>query len=386
MGYLLNFLCARPPLTPSKMALATDGDISSLETDLEGMPKLEITTDKVTVITKEVKTLKPGVPTVMIAGRPKSGKSTDLNNLFNLNLAATTSASSVTSALSITEVIKNIPMKTGDSSSREVTMQVIDTPGLGALDISKQEVLDEMKRITKGVNFTLLYCFSVSPSNSLLEIDKTIITNLQHAFGREVWKRCLLLFTFSDHAHLELEDPAEYVRHINAHAQKFDELLQDISGNTSRVKSIFEYESPNALSEEETPSSIIAIPIKKKVDQSQDILPGMIESWQDWTDVVFIELMKRTNSTQREPFLLFKYAHIVTSLIFLAEGVAVGAGFGGAIGLAGGPVGMGIGVIVGAIAGGAIAGGAVAGVAAAVETPESNIKNTVKKISFIKKR
>ena len=263
------------------IGVVVEGDISPLETGIEDMTKLENTTDKCTVISKEVKTLKPGVPTVMIAGKDRSGKSTALNNMFGLKLAARASAASVTSALSITEVIKEVP-RMSDTSPQEVTVQVIDTPGLGALGMSKQEILDEMKRVTKGVNFTLLYCFSVTTSNSVTEIDKSIVTNLQHVFGIEEWKKCVLLFTFSDHAYSEFEDsPAEYVHYINDHAQKFDELLRDISGNKSCVRSIFEYGSPKALLEEENPSNIIAIPVKKKVAQSKDILLDMIESGQD---------------------------------------------------------------------------------------------------------
>ena len=289
------------------------GDISSLEIGLEDTSQLDTTTDKDTVISKDVMKLKPGIPTVMVAGRPRNGKSTALNNIFDLNLVARPSASSVTRALNINEVTKKLFLKTDDTSPQEVIMQVVDTPGLG-----DQDVLDEMKTITKGINFILLYCFSVSPSNSLTEMDKTIITNLQHAFGREVWSKCVLLFTFSDQACLEFEDsPDEYIRHINDHAQKFDELLKDISGKKGCVKSIFEYKSQNALSEEETPSNIIAIPVKKKVAQSKDILPGMIESWQDWTDVVFIELMKRTDSTLHEPFLFFQYARILMRKTYL---------------------------------------------------------------------
>ena len=257
-------------------------------------------TEKDTGISKQVRILKP---TVMVAGRFKSGKSTALNNMFGLNLAARPSVSSVTTIVSVTEVIKKIPRKVDDASPQEVAMRVIDTPGLGALDISKQEVLDEMKRVTRGVTFTLLYCHSVSLNASHPEIDKTIITNLHHAFGAEVWSKCLLLFTFSDHAYLVFKNsPDEYIRYINSHAQVFDKLLRDISGK-SCVKSIFEYESPDVLFEDENPSNIIAIPVKRKGTQSNDILPGMIESGQDWTDVVFIELLKRANSTERESFL-----------------------------------------------------------------------------------
>ena len=197
----------------------TGGDISSLETDLEEASRVEITTNK-TGVSKEVKILKQEIPTVMVAGRPRNGKSTALNNIFGLNLVAKISASSVTSVVQVFEVTKKIPKKQDDTSPQEeVTMQVIDTPGLGALDISKDEILKDMKTVSKGVNFTLLYCFSVSPNTSLTEIDKTIVANLHQALGGEVWSKCVLLFTFSDHAYLEFEDsPDEYKHHISSHA------------------------------------------------------------------------------------------------------------------------------------------------------------------------
>ena len=191
-----------------------------------------------------------------------------------------------------------------------LTMQIINTPGLRTLDIA--EIQRDLKELIRKGNSTLLCCFSMSPYTSLSEIDVTIITSLYHAFGREVWSKCVLLFTFSDDTYLEFEDsPAEYVHHINEHAQKFNNILQDISRKKSSVKSIFEYESPNALSEEVKPSDVIAIPVKRMVAQSKDILPGMIVPWQDWTDVVFVELMKRIDCTQRKSLVLFKYPRIL---------------------------------------------------------------------------
>ena len=354
------------------------GDISTPE-------EIEITYKSETGISKgvkvwkpdsaEVTVLKPEVPTVMVAGRARNGKSTALNNIFGVNLVVRASASSVTSVVNTIKVIKKLPKKRGDSSPQEVTMQVIDTPGLGSLDISKTEILTEMKRITKGINFTLLYCFSVSPNTALTEVDKTIITNLHRTLGKEVWSKCVLLFTFSDHAYLEFEEsPAEYIHHINDHAQKFNELLQEISGKESCVKSIFEYESPDVLSEEESPSNIIAIPVKKKVAPCKDILPGMIKSGQDWTDVVFVELMKRADSIQREPFILFKYPNIFISSGTTVAGLLIGGAIGAGVGIIGGPFG----VLAGTAAGAAI-GGATGGVAGLTIKAVIHLVNVMKK-------
>ena len=303
----------------------------------------------------EREVLRPELATVMVAGRPRHGKSNALNNIFGLDLAARTSTSSVTRVVSTFEATKTITMS--DWSSREAIMQVIDTPGLGALDIPKEEILKDMKRVTDGVNFILLYCFSVSPNNSLIEMDKTIITNLHQALGEEVWSKCVLLLTFSDHAWMEFEDcPAEYVHHINHHAQGFQKLLQDTFGKEIYVKSIFEYES-KILSEEENPSNIIAVPGGKKITGSEYILPGIIQSREDWTDVVFVELMKRTDSTQRMPFVIFKYPKMFFRREMVA-GIAIGAIAGG---IFGGPLGP-LGLVAGVAAGSAIGGATVSAI------------------------
>jgi len=47
--------------------------------------------------------------------------------------------------------------------------------------------------------------------------------------------------------------------------------------------------------------------------KSEEILPGMLEEGQDWTDVAFIELMMKTAEEGREPFILFRYPNLILS-------------------------------------------------------------------------
>ena len=46
--------------------------------------------------------------TIMVAGKPRAGKSTALNNIFDLNLVAKASEKSVTKTITINEVKKRI--------------------------------------------------------------------------------------------------------------------------------------------------------------------------------------------------------------------------------------------------------------------------------------
>ena len=99
--------------------------------------KMKLVKDATTEIEKsisKVKLLKQDLPTVMVAGKPKSGKSNTIDNIFGINLTKRVSAISV---VSITEVTKMILMKKFVMYPQEVplTMQIINTPGLLSLDI-----------------------------------------------------------------------------------------------------------------------------------------------------------------------------------------------------------------------------------------------------------
>ena len=258
----------------------------------------------------EANTMEPDITAVIVAGRTRCGKTTALNNIFDPNLEAY--ASKVTRGVKITEVTKKILEK-------EVIVQFIETPGLGALDIPQENVLEEMKRVTKRKNYVLIYCLSVSPCTQLCATDRTIIQGLHHVLGENAWRKCVLLFTFSDHALSELEGSSEqYIKYITNRAIEFQKLLKTVSSELITVKTIFEYRSLEELKQEEKPSVIIAIPVKKKTILSEDILPNMITTGKDWTDVVIIELNKKTNKMEFMTFLMNKLWP-VRALVYLVN-------------------------------------------------------------------
>ena len=253
-------------------------------------------------------TTEPDIITVMVAGRPRNGKTTALNNMFDLNLEARASAHTVTQCVNVTEVTKKILKNEEGSLYKEVRFEVIDTPGLGGLDIPMRDILEDMKRVTNGKDFILIYCFAVDPNVTLTSVDHTIIQSFNHAWGTDVWRKCVLLFTFSDLALRYFEGSSEqYIKYIIDFARKFQMLLKTVSSELPTVKSIFEFGSQEELQREEMPSGIIVIPVMGAImGGSEAILPNMIKKGQDWTDVVFIELMKRTFEMERGPYLLFK--------------------------------------------------------------------------------
>ena len=302
---------------------------------------------------------------IMVAGKPGNGKSTALNNIFNLNLPAKLSSRSVTEKITKRKAMKN-----------NINLIVIDTPGLGALDINKEEVTIAMVETLNGIDYTLLYCLSVGPGNRLTEMDKTILLNLHATLGKEVWDKCVILFTFSDTARREGFNSAnqapEYKEYLKDMADEFYKVLKTCSSDVPTVKSIFG--TPDISSRTEGEKDIIAIPVGKYVDRENepDILPDIIKPTDDWTDLVFLELMKKTKPRQRRPFVLFKYGAAVASGLATgtAVGAAVGAGVGAAAGLIGGPVGM--------LAGGAMGAGVGAGVGVIVGVSIASIAAAIK--------
>ena len=291
--------------------------------------------------------------TIMVAGRPRNGKSTALNNIFGLKLVATASAKSVTQVVSVNEATKIIEgEKDGEKVKQEVTLRVIDTPGLGATDITKETILKDIQKVISGEDYTLVYCLSVAPNTILLETDKVIIQNLHLTLGKEVWNKCVLLLTFSDYARLEFDDSEEdYIKYIKSHAHEFQVLLQNVGADLPSVKTIFECQSQKSIDKEEISDEIVAIPVNKKPKRSEEILPGILKEDQEWTDIAFVELMKKTGEESREPFVFFRYLFLGTSSA--GAGAAMGAAAGAAIGILGGPVGVTAGAGVGAVVGGA---------------------------------
>ena len=334
------------------------GEVSAPETNCSGGgPAQQLDADLKENSGQDNKVKKTGKrkATIMVAGRPRNGKSTALNNIFGLNLTAKASAKSVTQVVNVNEVTKKIEgEKDGEKVKQEVTLRVIDTPGLGANDITKETIIKDMQKVISGEDYTLMYCLSVAPNTILLETDKAIIQNLHHTLGKEVWNKCVLLLTFSDYARDEFDDSEEdYINYIDSHAHEFQVLLKSIGADLPSVKTVFECQSQKIIDKEKNPDGIVAIPVNKKPKKSEEILPGILEKDQDWTDIAFVELMKKTGEESREPFVFFRYPNLLLGTSTAGAGAAMGAAAGAALGILGGPIGVYAGAGIGAVMGGA---------------------------------
>ncbi len=243
----------------------------------------------------------PGELCVLVAGKPGNGKSTALNNVFDVQLETGVTSRSVTKKIEVTKVRKN-----------GIALTVVDTPGLGALDIKKEVVTNEIAEVLNGRPYTLLYCLSVSPDCRLTELDETIARNLQATLGEEVWDRCVLLLTFSDTAR-SADDfklkPGPYKEYIKGVAVGFGSILSNIGSTDVRVCTVFDYDSNTIFNRAKSGREVMAIPVGKSVSGEgvDKMLPDVIGSDECWTDLVFVEIMRMTNESHRRSFMALKY-------------------------------------------------------------------------------
>ena len=305
---------------------------------------------------------------VVVAGRPRAGKSTALNNIFGLKLEARACARSVTKHVSNVPVIRN-----------NVKLNIVDTPGLGALDIKKEVVLSEIHKLkipTDTKQFILLYCISVAPSSCLTEADCTIIKNIQTIFGKLVWNRCVLLLTSSDTARQEFpsdEHMVEYIAYLRGHTDQFYRILKDCGAKIPGTMLLFDYERKEYA--ETISDKLVAVPTKEKCCNTVNILPGILfDRNYDWTDYAFMEILKKADKLERDMLLCFKH-NIVSTLRRSAQGGVVGAVIGGGLGaVAGAEAAAGAGILANIEAGlvvGAVGGVGLAGTVLAIGIPAS---------------
>ena len=251
---------------------------------------------------------------IITAGRPGHGKSTVLNNIFDLELEQKISPRGVTKGL-----IKHNIVKGG------AEVLVVDTPGLGDLDIPQKEVTENMATLLNGRDYTLVYCINVGPGNRFTEKDINTMRLLQLALGKRVWLKSVLLFTFSDCAKCEEfdDDNEGYKEYLEEFTLCFNEALTSLKIEGLNVKSILACEGQTVcvdgnnqaytFNRIEKEKELIAIPIGETKIVKEDILPCIIPQEKDWTYLAFIEFLRVTEKEKRRSFLMLKFGQMLGS-------------------------------------------------------------------------
>ena len=308
---------------------------------------------------------------IVTAGLPRSGKSTAMNNIFGADFKSEWSASSVTSA---------VEARCVDGLRNELI--VVDTPGLAATDIKFATIKKDLLGAIGGLNFVLVYCYSVGPTNSQTKADVLVAKNLQKVLGKDVWKKCVVLFTCSDLLR-EQEYPREgdrekYKDLLQRYASRFSEMLRKECGShVPDVKVVFDVDT-----EQEDVTEIVAVPVGRKLKCGRErylLLPGMKET--NWKVLALCEILRKADPIDQQVFLSFGndltpvisfiaggvISGVVGGIAGGAVGAVVGAGAGGFGAIPGAVIGTGVGVATGVIAGGAYGSVAVQEIGLAME-------------------
>ena len=287
---------------------------------------------------------------VIIAGRPSSGKSRALRNLFGVDdfLSKSSVKNSVTTEINYVKV-----KKYGHS------FIVVDTPGLGAEDIPMTSVEQDFLAAVGDLKYTLVYCHSVGPNSKFIDLDKTILKNLQRVLGKGIWKRCVILFTFSDNLRAadypRWTDRKYYLVQLKEHADHLEETLKKVCGKgIPNIKLVTD--------ENVRQDDIVAVPVGLFLAEGIEekvLIPAAGNSAVNWVDKALSEIIKKSQPLDR--IELERIAIKAKTAAGMAVGVVVGAALGGMAGAVIGAALAGVGAIPLGVTG-AITGGAAGGI------------------------
>lgn len=189
----------------------------------------------------------PTAPIILVAGIKESGKTTFVNNFFGLS-------------------------SNEDSPANDVKFALKGGRGMVLIEINEESV-QELKDDNDDTKPDLLiYCVSVFQFN---KGNHVIMESLQENYGKDIWKRCKLIFTLSNCAQEfwlsksknESEAYKRYQDHLNLYARLFEEELQKLDVDDVIVRTTFADESTQGkykiqalLAGKDVSDQVVAVP------------------------------------------------------------------------------------------------------------------------------
>ena len=158
----------------------------------------------------------------ILAGKSGAGKSTLMNNLLGSDTIVMMSPDSTTPKFMDEEFNCN-----------NIKVHVIDTRGLAEKRSDKIKELKRLSSYTKEKADILLYCVPVGPGSKFDDANPVTMRCLTEAYGKQIWKLSVLVFTMSDMALVqhERQNPDttsahdDYKTYLNYYAENFREQL-----------------------------------------------------------------------------------------------------------------------------------------------------------------
>ena len=247
-------------------------------------------------------------------------------------------------------------------------MNLVDTPGVDGKENPMRKLKEIKEELFKrlGINeFDLLVCcIRISPGVRMKE-NEAIITAIHNFHGKEIWKRCVIAFTFSNELIDELQDDYqdqnEVKRTFRSLAEEHITYLQQVlikmkvELHFAELQTIFSWVAADRG--ELSPEDVV-LGIPAGLETGDQVLPGIkMHEGEGWTDKIFIEMLNK--SKKKESLAHSRYGFNIPprikNLLWYSGTAAAGAAGGAFVGTVFGPFGTAIGAAVGGAIGSLIA-------------------------------
>jgi hypothetical protein len=226
--------------------------------------------------------------------------------------------------------------RTITAKRNNVTVKITDTLGLiqGRESYTLKKLYKHVQKHAGGNTDILIYCLPVDPA-SKFEPNACIMQALQEAFGRDIWKQTLVVFTFSNVAwdrfkkkskkKTNAEVVSEYKEHLEVYGKLFEDQLKKMMVQHNVVVNVGNEFEPAQQ------DVILAVPAGDDPEDEVLIHTGneMVDftstaaiadhvvtfEARDWRDVVFIEMVKKRNDASKKVLLQYHYSRQETDTI-----------------------------------------------------------------------
>ena len=259
--------------------------------------------------------------TIVFTGKSGAGKSTLITNILHDRAETEVELS----PNPITEQCEQYFLK-----RNRIKLNVVDTAGLIAgQESSMSKTLHDIATYTKCKADLLVYCLNISPGSKFVDGNPAMMKSLQRAFGKEVWKHCIVVLTFSNYAWDRLskgKDPdvavASYLKYVKEYAALFeDHLIKVLRVSGIKVATIFD--KPLRVRGQ---STIVAVPAG--VEFTDEVLPNIqVDETTRWMGVIRQEMIESCREERKAAFKRYagNWSPWLKGLTASAVVVAVGA-------------------------------------------------------------
>jgi predicted GTPase len=172
---------------------------------------------------------------VMVCGLGGAGKSTLINTLLHLEGDDEQLAEAGKRAKATTLVVS----KHEKTTKSGIKVCFFDTPGLGDPDLDDDEIVARMEKETEKKLDIVFYCLSLAGSARVQGGDVKAMKLLTQAFGSRIWKKTVIVLTFSNYLERDMANKEQYDGVI----KNITETIRNVLENKAYVKSSSYFQS-----------------------------------------------------------------------------------------------------------------------------------------------